>query len=557
MGRRTYDFKNIVVGDKTVFEKYIPVLILAVLIVFHVSFNIWILSNHRTPQMEDAAEDISHSLDMFDLFREGNIRAALRITEQYGPVLYYVTQPFYLFLGRSAMSAVLVNTLFFVLLIIATYLIGKEMFSDATGLLAAFLVSFYPQVFGMSRVYTPDFVLTALIAFDVLFLLKSRGFTSRKYSMILGFFLGVSALVKPAFIIFFAGPLLVVLLFALSKSGWRVTGAQALNILLVGVISLALWGLWLWSHHDMFLYHARVGVSGSQQDYSLEWTVVEILSYYLKSLFTYQLLYFFGGLFFLSLPFFFVGDIPPEKRWLLLSFFVLPSLFFAIVVQRDRTLLFLLPLAIGIGLISAAAVVGFRRRYVRAALVVLIVVIGLVQFLVLHVSDFGYLSPPEARGTLGLKYFESFRDMGPLLEFEFGIFRPSSNSVGLDGVIDLLEEDATDEDKQYKILALNPRLFMSLPYLLQLRQLDNLEVITLFPHETLEQYNVLNSPYPPDYFLRLVEEDFVHPGIAAYFEIERDSYVLLDSQSVRLRGIYEWSNDTLELYRKVESICAE
>ncbi|MFA5090037.1 MAG: glycosyltransferase family 39 protein [Candidatus Omnitrophota bacterium] len=123
----------------------------------------------------------------------------------------------------------LANMLYFILLIVSVYLIGKNVFGAAYGLLAATLVSLYPSIVGMSRIYTLDFPLTCVSAFGIYCLIKTDYFTKLRESVIFGIVLGLGILIKGQILFFIIGPFL----YAIIKSLWRSYGWGTKKVLLL------------------------------------------------------------------------------------------------------------------------------------------------------------------------------------------------------------------------------------------------------------------------------------------------------------------------------------
>jgi hypothetical protein len=93
------------------------------------------------------------------------------------PLYQLLSLPFLLLFGRTMDSAVLVNLIFQVTLLILVFCIGKQISNSRAGLLMALLVSAYPPLIQLSRIYRPNFALAAcfaLILWRLLSLLNTR-----------------------------------------------------------------------------------------------------------------------------------------------------------------------------------------------------------------------------------------------------------------------------------------------------------------------------------------------------------------------------------------------
>ena len=101
----------------------------------------------------------------------------------------------------------MINMLYYVILIIAVYFIGKKMLDKKTGLLAAFIVSFYPGICGMSRQFEHDFPATAMVALCISSLLYTEDFKNTKYSLLFGISLGLGIFFRGQTLFFMIGPI--------------------------------------------------------------------------------------------------------------------------------------------------------------------------------------------------------------------------------------------------------------------------------------------------------------------------------------------------------------
>ena len=104
------------------------------------------------------------------------------------PLYQLMTIPSILLFGRSVDSALSVNVLFLAILIASTYSIGCLVKDGKTGLLAALLVSCYPPIVHLSRMYLPHFALPACAALSICLLLL----LIRKRSIVIAWLLGTS-----------------------------------------------------------------------------------------------------------------------------------------------------------------------------------------------------------------------------------------------------------------------------------------------------------------------------------------------------------------------------
>jgi hypothetical protein len=101
-----------------------------------------------------------------------------------------------------------VNFIFYVSLVLSTYFLGKKCFNRRVGLIAAFLISFYPAIYAYSRQFGLDFPLASMAAVCTCLLVYSENFSKRDYSLLFGLSLGMATLVKLQIMFFVCAPLI-------------------------------------------------------------------------------------------------------------------------------------------------------------------------------------------------------------------------------------------------------------------------------------------------------------------------------------------------------------
>ena len=121
----------------------------------------------------------------------------------------------------SVRSLLLPATFCFLLLLIATYGIGRRVFNPTTGLLAAALLGFFPLVNELSRVLKGDIFMAAFIAASLFLLMDPRLFEKRSHSVLLGVTMGLGMLSLGAFPLYFFAPAL-----ALAWTSYRSRGEE-------------------------------------------------------------------------------------------------------------------------------------------------------------------------------------------------------------------------------------------------------------------------------------------------------------------------------------------
>ena len=152
-----------------------------------------------------AYNDILHTITPQSIF------SALTYSNYYPPFVHLTVWLFYKLFGINEDVAVMVNVVYLVVLLVATWRIAERMSGIRPAALAVTLLCLFPMIFMMSRYLYLDFALTAMVALAIALLLGTERFTRRTYSCWFGVALGIAFLVKWTAAAFLIAPLLFIL----------------------------------------------------------------------------------------------------------------------------------------------------------------------------------------------------------------------------------------------------------------------------------------------------------------------------------------------------------
>jgi 4-amino-4-deoxy-L-arabinose transferase-like glycosyltransferase len=190
--------------------RYLTGAVLLGVFVFHVAMNwMWVATNVALMGW-DRSSHLAKTLISNDVLQEIDIRSlftALTWPWNRPPLPFLTVVPFYRFFGVSTDVALMSNCLYLAILLWSVYEIGRLLYGRKAGLLAAFLVSFYPILFSISRLSYVDYALTAMVALAIHVLLKTDGFRHSRWSLVLGLVIGLGLLTKWPFIAFAGAPI--------------------------------------------------------------------------------------------------------------------------------------------------------------------------------------------------------------------------------------------------------------------------------------------------------------------------------------------------------------
>ncbi len=297
--------------------------------------------------------------------------------------MYCVTSIINLIFGLTPFITRFSNGIFLAILIIFTYLIGKACENKRAGLIAGFLISFYPGVFGISRLYDQDFYLMAMVSAALYLLIKAKKFTNKKYSMLLGLFSGLGILTNGRFFIFIIGPLLYIayLVFMGRRSSSNADFfKQISNMIIFLFISLILSSVWWFGNVvllDKVLTHLLVGYLPDKYNlFDLEYNVFTMRSifFHISYLIDHVSIYLFL-LFLISL--FWVKKKLNQRIWVILLWFFIPLAIFTLVSAKWEHYCFsILP---SVAVLTAVGMERFTKR-VKFAVILFLIAISLLQF---------------------------------------------------------------------------------------------------------------------------------------------------------------------------------
>lgn len=366
--------------------------LLVLLILFHIVANlIWLGQDGRT-LYGDTGNHALVSLEIFDILRQPALDAPARIIDAstfWPPFPYLVSQPLYALWGVDTDVTVFTTTLFFALLIAFTYLLGRRLYGVAAGLLAAFILSFYPILFMLSRTYYQDVALAAMTTITFYLLLRSEAFSQRRFALLFGLSLGLTALTKQSFVTLVAVPIAVGVAMALAstgRAGWRELlawrpkhrlaphGAQLakrlLNLLLAAGVAALIAAPWYLQNVDLFAW--QTGDVRAAENFGgrpFWW----YLSHFDETLLIWPWA--------LALVGVLTALRHPKRHWLPLAWFIGASIIYPLVTRQHMR--HMLPLLPAIALLSAQWMVDLRRVWLRRALVATTVVFQVAMFLLM------------------------------------------------------------------------------------------------------------------------------------------------------------------------------
>ena len=229
-----------------------PLILATFVIACGASIHYWHRIDTRPP-LQDEAIRLRASLRCLDDLHlplaERFSSLALKSFDNSPPLLYLVTIPFYLLAGTDRGAAEMVNVLFVSLMILSVYGIGRRLYTETAGLIAAALLASYPAIVGLSKFYLADVPETAMVTLAVYAALRATSTPRTSRSILLGLACGAGLLATWRFAIYFAGPIAYLLLSSEKKLlSTSSLAARRRNLLLGGGAAALVAGPWYGVH---------------------------------------------------------------------------------------------------------------------------------------------------------------------------------------------------------------------------------------------------------------------------------------------------------------------
>ncbi len=299
------------------------------------------------------------------------------------------------------------NIIYLALIILFTYLLGKSIADKKTGCLSAFLVAFYPMVYGASRKLVPEIALTATVVCAYYLLVKTKTFKSILYSLLLGITGFFGMIIQPLFTAFISGGLLYYF-YKIIRYTNKTKPQRFLNLSISIIIMLAAlffvhgdfyefslktkdafkeMRITLTTHSKTFVGNADTATDGlflfasptdscpctQTTDRGMN---LRCILFYLSQL-ADQISFFCALLLIMSL-FFFIKNKKCQSKMLLFVWVFLPYLILVLLPQKWGR--FYLPGLPAVALITACGITNITHKRFKKILLVLIFIVSLTQF---------------------------------------------------------------------------------------------------------------------------------------------------------------------------------
>lgn len=417
-------------------------LIFLILICFSilVSHSLYVLKTQQYPKMDEHSYmELSVA---FYRFMRADIFTSIPNIFQYlidhppfrQPAYPLILSFFYLLtgLGNSYRIALWLNVIFYLTTVVTIYFLGKEFLSKTASVIASLIFAFYGfSLFYLHFTYS-ETATTSIIILTLYFLVKSKGFTSRKYSLFFALSMLIAVLTRWIVFIFLIGPIaysFIPILFNKKKLLPIVKNIFLIFLVLSPAIIFYLINLAsLKSYVTSNIYFGPKWVVDYLNDPNLRNTFSWHSIYYYLNVFAQNTFIFY----FIFIAGLLISIFKFKKYGFFLILFFVPYalLTFAATLKDDR---YIVPIYPSLALISATAIDFIKFKKMKIFLVSLIILVGFCNFLA---ADWGV-------GPLGLQGLVSVSLPKPIgnIYFTTLVWPPPKDKTSAKEIIDIIERD--------------------------------------------------------------------------------------------------------------------
>lgn len=292
----------------------------------------------------------------------------------YPPFVHLISAPL-AFLSRPTMD-LLTGTLaiFLGVLIFSIYGLARDFGGRMAGLLAAFIVTMYPLVYGLGRHYLLDVPLVAMVTLSIWLLVRTDEFARRNGAVVWGLSLGLGMLTKWTFVIFVAGPFLVVAV----RAGRVRSRRRLLNVALAAVMATVVAAPWyLCNLRSLLEFLGHMPIYARAEGDPVVGSL-ESWGYYLQAFVNDQVLLPFALFFGVGLIVLLMRRKFRYETAMLMSWIAVPYLVASLLYNKDPR--YTMPYLPAVAIVTALGLTLLPSRPLKRGLVALLVLYAVVQF---------------------------------------------------------------------------------------------------------------------------------------------------------------------------------
>jgi len=344
-------------------------LLLLAIIIFHLISNILWINTNTYPSLAEEIGHIGSITDLYTNLEYSNIYDLITIFKTFTHpkadkprLFHFISFVLIGIMGLKYNVYAMTNSLFLILLLLATYTIGKHLKNRETGLMAVVILSFYPAIYIYSRSYNLILPTTAMVTCSILALIKSNFFSKRYNSIICGIILGLGLLTKQSVLIFISGPLFY-LTYTIIKNKNK---ANLNNFIICFIFTVLVASVYYYPLESRIKDLIKLSTLPDNRP----------ISFYLSILYNSLLSYY--SILLTMLGLFYLLKQKHKERYILISWIIFSIIILSIpTTKRDR---YIIPIIPAFAIISAYGITELKYRKLKILIWIITLYFGLLYF---------------------------------------------------------------------------------------------------------------------------------------------------------------------------------
>jgi len=355
------------------------IIIILMIACFHAINSLIILSHNQFYSYLN--EDVTSIIDMSTSFvHEYNISNQIlnkisfaeivhTIVSYWKPPAYFIfSLPFIILIHNINLFIVILNLFISITTLLSVYGICKKLMSIQTGLLASFMLSFYPLFFVMHRTFFIETFLMATISL-VIYLILFDKFNSFYFNICFLFVVAIGMLTKEQFFMYIP----IFLLFFVKKENYKELTKNIfffIDFILAIILSYIVW--YFDNAKNIFLHLYKYSTEVINSD----------LLFYLKSLYYFDITPIIVILSIISVLYF----VFRKKYYTIILSIVFIVLLFSLSGNKVSRHIF--PVIMFFSILSSLFIFEIKNIYIRRIFIFLICILMIIQFVLINYSSF-------------------------------------------------------------------------------------------------------------------------------------------------------------------------
>ncbi|MFC1809000.1 ArnT family glycosyltransferase [Candidatus Omnitrophota bacterium] len=443
---------------------------------------VW-LSSNVLPLASDEATNLIIAKEYHELLMDGfkNIPVVFKIRSSalWPPLYNGIAALASLWFGFTYIKVLMLNLVYFAILLVSVYAIGKKCCNARTASLSIVLLSLYPAIFRYSRFYSLDFALTSFVALAICVLLYTENFSRLWPTLSFVVCVALGMFVKQPFAFFVIGPLLYYVWgnFGFNNTGlWRKKRLRS-SVVTLSVLAVLIGGSYYVIANDFILlaqaksffygcldrvlyYILKIATAPS---FLLPVEIFERIYAYIFLLINEQVGLMFFVIFIIAALFVYkrIRNVGVLFLWFFVPYCILSF-------RGGSAGRYMLPALPVVALVSARGIMLMKSRLIRLVVVAVLVSYGLWQFFNISFNLQREGEPPFFSTMYGKIYSRYYLYSEPAADVSYG--PPVRKDYGLPRIVSNIAHSFNNETISVGMYCVEPvlvKLMIAMPDLLE------------------------------------------------------------------------------------------